>query len=145
VFVEYKQTLLIKPALVIIDSIQTVYRPEIGAAQGSVSQVRECAGLLMNIGHLTTAEAYGWLLIEEYPDRIPCVGWKDHSLTPDRPKPMYSIELGTGHSPFGLYIREFRKHPAERIHVINCEHVPDPERPAVLQRSFDHLTRLWEE
>lgn len=102
------------------------------------------AGLLMNIGHLTTAEAYGWLLIGEYPDRIPCVGWKDHSLAPDRPKPMWSIELGKGHSPFDLYVRAFKKHPAERVHVVNCENVPDEERPAILKRSLDHLKKIWE-
>ncbi|NOZ21666.1 MAG: sugar phosphate isomerase/epimerase [Planctomycetes bacterium] len=102
------------------------------------------AGLLMNIGHLTTTEAYGWLLIDEHPDRIPCVGWKDHSLAPDRPKPMWSIELGTGHSPFELYVRRFKAHPAERVHVVNCENVPDEERPVVLKRSLTYLKQLWE-
>ena len=38
-----------KPFLVVIDSIQTVYRDEVQAAPGSVSQVRECAGLLMRV------------------------------------------------------------------------------------------------
>ncbi|HHW07842.1 MAG TPA: DNA repair protein RadA [Clostridia bacterium] len=33
-----------KPVFVIIDSIQTVYKPELSSAPGSVSQVRECAG-----------------------------------------------------------------------------------------------------
>ena len=98
----------------------------------------------MNIGHLTTAEAYGWLLIDEYPDRIPCVGWKDHSLAADRPKPMYSLELGTGHSPFELYVERFKRHPADRIHVVNCEHVADEARPAALKRSLEHLRDLWE-
>jgi sugar phosphate isomerase/epimerase len=102
------------------------------------------AGLLMNTGHLTTAEAYGWLLIDEYPERIRCVGWKDHSLAPDRPSPMYSVELGTGACPLELYVRGFKRHPADRVHVINCEHVPDPERPAALRRSLQHLKRLWE-
>lgn len=104
----------------------------------------ENAGLLLNIGHLTTAQAYGWLLVEEYPDRIPVVGWKDHSLAPNRPRPMWSIELGTGHSPFELYIRRFKWHSAERVHLINCEHVPDAERVAVLRRSLAYLRHLWE-
>jgi sugar phosphate isomerase/epimerase len=101
------------------------------------------AGLLMNIGHLTTAEAYGWLLVDEYPDRIPVVGWKDHSLAKDRPRPMWSIELGTGHSPFELYVRRFKKHPADRIHLINCENVPDEERIAALGRSIVYMRNLW--
>lgn len=39
-----------KPDILIIDSIQTLYHPEISSAPGSVSQVRECAGHLMRLG-----------------------------------------------------------------------------------------------
>jgi DNA repair protein RadA/Sms len=39
----------IKPQLVIIDSIQTLYSPTIESAQGSVSQIRECATRLLKI------------------------------------------------------------------------------------------------
>ncbi|MEY3598786.1 MAG: hypothetical protein RL521_1208 [Bacteroidota bacterium] len=39
----------IKPQLVIIDSIQTLYSPNIESAQGSVSQIRECATRLLKI------------------------------------------------------------------------------------------------
>jgi len=38
-----------KPDVVIIDSIQTMYREEVASAPGSVSQVRESTGLLMQI------------------------------------------------------------------------------------------------
>ncbi|MCX7979285.1 MAG: DNA repair protein RadA, partial [Bdellovibrionaceae bacterium] len=38
-----------KPDLLVVDSIQTVYLPELQAAPGSVSQVRECAGHLMTL------------------------------------------------------------------------------------------------
>lgn len=38
-----------KPALVIIDSIQTIYHHEISSAPGSVSQVRECTSELMRL------------------------------------------------------------------------------------------------
>ena len=38
-----------QPALFIIDSIQTMYRPDIESAPGSVSQVRECAMELMRV------------------------------------------------------------------------------------------------
>ncbi len=103
----------------------------------------ENAGIILNIGHITTAESYGWLLVEEYPNRIPVVGWKDHSLARDRPRPMWSIELGTGHSPFELYIKAFKRHPAERVHLVNCENVPDEERVAVLQRSREYMIALW--
>ncbi|AZV94211.1 DNA repair protein RadA [Bordetella sp. J329] len=53
-----------RPAVAVIDSIQTVYSPELSAAPGSVSQVRECAAQLTRqakqtgvpvvmIGHVT--------------------------------------------------------------------------------------------
>ncbi len=53
-----------KPDVMIVDSIQTVFSPEIASAPGSVSQVRECAAQLMGfakghnisvllIGHVT--------------------------------------------------------------------------------------------
>ena len=54
----------VKPKLVILDSIQTVYLPEITSAPGSVSQLRECTGRIMQwakgmeisvivVGHVT--------------------------------------------------------------------------------------------
>jgi DNA repair protein RadA/Sms len=39
----------IRPALVVVDSIQTVYRADITAAPGSVAQIRECTGDLLRI------------------------------------------------------------------------------------------------
>jgi DNA repair protein RadA/Sms len=39
----------IKPRILVIDSIQTVYLPEISSSAGSVSQVRECAGRLRDL------------------------------------------------------------------------------------------------
>ncbi len=39
-----------EPSFIIIDSIQTLYKPTISSAPGSVSQVRECTNDLMRIG-----------------------------------------------------------------------------------------------
>jgi DNA repair protein RadA/Sms len=39
----------IKPQVVIIDSIQVIFHPEISSSAGSVSQVRECAGALTQL------------------------------------------------------------------------------------------------
>jgi DNA repair protein RadA/Sms len=39
----------VMPQFLIIDSIQTVYRPALGSAPGSVSQVRECTAYLLRI------------------------------------------------------------------------------------------------
>ena len=43
----------IQPDYMIIDSIQTIYRPDMASAPGSVSQVRECASLLMRMAKTT--------------------------------------------------------------------------------------------
>lgn len=54
----------LKPAVVIIDSIQVIFDPDAGSSAGSVTQVRECAGILTQmaktqgisviiIGHVT--------------------------------------------------------------------------------------------
>lgn len=39
----------LQPAYMVVDSIQTMYRPEMASAPGSVSQVRESAALLMRL------------------------------------------------------------------------------------------------
>ena len=38
-----------RPGLVVVDSIQTVYRPELPGAPGSVGQIRECTGDLLRV------------------------------------------------------------------------------------------------
>lgn len=41
------------PAMVVIDSIQVMYTPELTCSPGSVSQVRECAGLLTSLAKVS--------------------------------------------------------------------------------------------
>jgi len=43
----------IKPKIVIIDSIQVIFEPSLSSSPGSVSQVRECAGILTQIAKTT--------------------------------------------------------------------------------------------
>jgi len=71
-----------KPAVVVIDSIQTMYHPQITSAPGSVSQVRECTAQLMRIakskgiaiiivGHVTKqGEIAGPRLLEHMVDTV---------------------------------------------------------------------------
>ena len=65
------------PDCVVADSIQTMYRPEMASAPGSVSQVRECASLLMRyakttgcpvflVGHVTRKAAIAGLRVLEH-------------------------------------------------------------------------------
>lgn len=51
----------LKPDLLIIDSIQTVYRTELSSMPGSVAQLRECSALLMRLSkqHKITTLAVG--------------------------------------------------------------------------------------
>ena len=72
----------VRPDLVIIDSIQTVYQSEVTSAPGSVSQVRECTSTLMRIaktkgiaifivGHVTKEGAIaGPRLLEHMVDTV---------------------------------------------------------------------------
>lgn len=72
----------VRPVLVIIDSIQTVYQEEITSAPGSVSQVRECTATFMRIaktkgiaifivGHVTKQGAIaGPKLLEHMVDAV---------------------------------------------------------------------------
>ncbi|MBI2849251.1 MAG: DNA repair protein RadA [Chloroflexi bacterium] len=48
----------LQPALTIIDSIQTVYTEEVGAAPGSVGQVRECTLKLMGVAKSTNIAVF---------------------------------------------------------------------------------------
>lgn len=47
-----------KPTVLVVDSIQTVFLPELASAPGSVSQVRECAAQLMGIAKGTNTSVF---------------------------------------------------------------------------------------
>lgn len=48
----------LSPRVMIVDSIQTMYLPEMASAPGSVSQVRECASRLMRLAKLTNCSVF---------------------------------------------------------------------------------------
>ncbi|MDR3624191.1 MAG: DNA repair protein RadA [Chlamydiales bacterium] len=72
----------LNPSILIIDSIQIIYKPEIPSAPGSVSQVRECTAELMHlakgrgistflIGHVTkSGEIAGPRILEHLVDTV---------------------------------------------------------------------------
>ncbi|MEW5950684.1 MAG: DNA repair protein RadA [Elusimicrobia bacterium] len=72
----------LKPSAVVIDSIQTVYHPEIGASSGGISQIRECAAELLRLakqnsvslfilGHITKeGDLAGPKLLEHMVDTV---------------------------------------------------------------------------
>ncbi len=72
----------LNPSFIIVDSIQTLYKPELSSAPGSVSQVRECTNNLMRIGktchipifivaHVTkTGELAGPKILEHLVDTV---------------------------------------------------------------------------
>ncbi len=72
----------VRPDILVVDSIQTVYQPGVASAPGSVSQVRECTGLFMRIakqrgvatllvGHVTKEGAIaGPRLLEHMVDTV---------------------------------------------------------------------------
>jgi DNA repair protein RadA/Sms len=50
----------VKPGIVVLDSVQTVYHPELSSSPGTVAQVRECAAELLRVAK--TADAVVFLL-----------------------------------------------------------------------------------
>ena len=48
----------LKPWLIILDSVQTVYHPELASGPGSVAQVRECAAALLRLAKSTDMAAF---------------------------------------------------------------------------------------
>lgn len=77
-----EQALQVRPQLLVVDSIQTIYRNEISSMPGSVAQIRECAALLMqlakqegitilSIGHVTKeGELAGPRVLEHMVDTV---------------------------------------------------------------------------
>lgn len=49
-----------KPDVVVIDSVQVIYQPELGSSPGSVSQVRECSAILT---HMAKSKGFSLFLI----------------------------------------------------------------------------------
>ena len=48
----------LSPAVMVVDSIQTMYRPDMASAPGSVSQVRECAAQLMRLAKVSGCSVF---------------------------------------------------------------------------------------
>ncbi len=83
---------ILKPEVLIVDSIQTVYGPEIASAPGSVSQVREATNQFMNlskkngistflVGHVTkTGTIAGPKVLEHMVDTVLYFEGEGHNL-----------------------------------------------------------------
>ncbi len=102
------------------------------------------AGLLLNMGHMTTNEQPGWELADGYPDRTPIVGWKDHRAGTDRERPAESFQLGTGETPFEKYVQVIKPQVSDRAHVISVEGIEESKRKEVLAQSHRYMTDLWD-
>lgn len=102
-------------------------------------------GPLLNIGHMTTCGQAGWELLERHPERVRFIAWKDHSLAPDRPHPVTSVELGTADSPFERYIPVVKAQAdIERVHSIAVETTPLEEKAEAMRRSLQYIMGLWD-
>lgn len=124
--------------------------------QGIIETVADCrrlfelipdtrAGIALNIGHMTTLGEEGWTLLRDCPERVHVVAWKDHLLTPPagHTHAVYSVELGTGDSPFERYARLIAEDGGPHAHLITFEHVPLAEKVPALGRSLEYMRRLW--
>jgi len=62
---------------------------------------------------------------------------------PEATHAVYSVELGTGDSPFERYVEALAPDDGTRQHLITLEHMPLGEKKEALRRSLEHLKRLW--
>lgn len=124
--------------------------------QGIIETVADCeelfrqasdprVGVTLNIGHMTTLKQEGWRLLEQYPDRVHVVAWKDHLLQPppEATHPIYSVQLGTGDSPFAQYARRIPADGGPYLHLITLEHVPLERKKPALAASLRYMQDLW--
>lgn len=104
------------------------------------------AGITLNIGHMTTLREEGWRLLQDHPQRVHVVAWKDHLLQPppDHNHAVCSVEIGRGDSPFERYARLIPADGGPHRHLVTFEHVPLAEKAAALGRSLHYLRALWE-
>jgi sugar phosphate isomerase/epimerase len=100
------------------------------------------AGLCLNMGHMTTLGEAGWTLLDRFPDRIHVLAWKDHLVGDALPKPVVSVELGKGKTPFVKYAEAYRKSSCRAFHLITFEDVPLEEKKGGLARSRGYLAGL---
>ena len=101
-------------------------------------------GITLNIGHMTTLGEKGWVLAQEHRERVHVVAWKDHLVTlpPEAEHPVYSVELGTGDSPFEKYVEALGPHAESCVNLITFEHVALEEKKEALRRSLQYLKGL---
>jgi sugar phosphate isomerase/epimerase len=102
-------------------------------------------GITLNIGHMTTQGEAGWTLLEQDAERVHVVAWKDHRVPPppEATHPIYSVELGTGQSPFANYAVRLPEDGGGRLQLITLEHVPLEQKKGALQRSLQYMQKLW--
>jgi sugar phosphate isomerase/epimerase len=100
------------------------------------------SGLCLNMGHMTTLGQEGWTLLERFPDRIHVLAWKDHLLGENLPRPVISVELGTGKTPFHRYADVYRRVDCRALNLITFEDVPFDQKKDALMRSREYLERL---
>ena len=53
-----KRMMELSPTVMVVDSIQTMYLPEMASAPGSVAQVRECASMLMRLAKVSGCSVF---------------------------------------------------------------------------------------
>lgn len=101
-------------------------------------------GITLNIGHMTTLHQPGWLLLERLPQRIHVIAWKDHIVGGRSGQYAYSVEAGTGDTPYEMYMTQLRKLQIEPLNLFMLENGSVSERPAVCARSHRYLMELWQ-
>jgi sugar phosphate isomerase/epimerase len=100
-------------------------------------------GICLNTGHLTSSNQEGWRVIEERPDCIAVLAWKDHRGAGAPEDPIRSVRLGAGDLPIERYVAAAKRHRGQWYDVIGIEHEPWDQKVEALAHSVHLLRRLW--
>jgi len=100
------------------------------------------AGICLNMGHLSSSKQPGWELLEECPERVPVVAWKDHRRAPGKPHRWESVALGQGITELERYRDALVSGACEGMHLITVEHAPAEAKVKALQDSIQTLRSL---
>jgi len=100
------------------------------------------AGICLNMGHLSSSKQPGWELLEECPERVPVVAWKDHRPAPEKAHGWESVPLGQGVTELERYRDALVSGGCQGMHLITVEHAPAETKVKALQDSVRVLRNL---
>jgi sugar phosphate isomerase/epimerase len=99
-------------------------------------------GLCLNTGHLASAAQAGWSLIEDLPEAVAIVAYKDHSPSEEEPY-FKSMRLDRGSTPNHEYVSALQQSGLDVYQVVSIEHEAWDDKGSALYASRRYIEDLW--